>query len=192
MVPQWDRSKSKWPIQMIFKKGPTKDYYQYSIMLDHNDTNNMKMHYYESTQQRLSFNIITQVNDSTLSKSKTITIIILSIPLSIFFFFLNPMNFQKRHSNGFLITFLASLRNRLNIFYQACCSVVQVNEVISLESKIVTIILLSILLSNYFGKFFDKFISKFLAYHNIIQIILLVPLLYHSLIAHLLLLLQFS
>ena len=102
------------------------------------------------------------------------------------------MNFQKRHSNGFLITFLASLRNRLNIFYQACCSVAQVNEVISLESKIVTIILLSILLSNYFGKFFDKFISKFLAYHNIIQIILLVPLLYHSLIAHLLLLLQFS
>ena len=136
--------------------------------------------------------LLHKVNDSTLSKSKTITTIILSIPLSIFFFFLNPMNFKKRHSNGFLITFLASLRNRLNIFYQACCSVVQVNEVISLESKIVTIILLSILLSNYFGKFFDKFISKFLAYHNIIQIILLVPLLYHSFIAHLLLLLQFS
>ena len=88
---------------MIFKKGPTKDYYQYSIMLDHNDTNNMKMHYYESTQQRLSFNIITQVNDSTLSKSKTITIIILSIPLPIFFFFFFKSNeFSKKAFKWFL------------------------------------------------------------------------------------------
>ena len=85
---------------MIFEKGPTKDYYQYSIMLDHNDTNNMKMHYNESTQQRLSFNIITQVNDSTLSKSKTITIIILSIPLSFFFF--KSDEFSKKAFKWFL------------------------------------------------------------------------------------------
>ena len=71
------------------------------------------MHYYELTQQRLSLDLIAQVNDSTLSKSKTITIIILSIPLS-FFLNLKSNEFSKEHSNGFLITFLASLKNWLS------------------------------------------------------------------------------
>ena len=104
LPPQWDRSMSKWLIQMILEKGSTKEYCQYSIMLNNARSQwykCMKMHYYESTQQRLSFNIITQVNDSTLSKSKTITIIIFSIPLSNFFF-LKSNEFSKKAFKWFL------------------------------------------------------------------------------------------
>ena len=114
--PQWDRSMSKWLIQMILEKGLTKEQCQYSIMLNNARSQwykYIKMHYYELTQQRLSLDLIAQVNDSTLSKSKTITIIILSIPLS-FFLNLKSNEFSKEHSNGFLITFLASLRNWLS------------------------------------------------------------------------------
>ena len=58
------------------------------------------MHYYELTQQRLSLDLIAQVNDSTLSKSKTITIIILSIPLS--FIYLKSNEFSKEAFKWFL------------------------------------------------------------------------------------------
>ena len=68
----------------------------------------------------------------------------------------------------------------------------QVNEAVSLESKIVMNYTFIHFPFQLFWKIFNKFISNFLAHHNFFQTILLVHLLYPSSIAHILLLLQFS
>ena len=92
------------------------------------------------------------------------------------------MSFQERN---ILHTFSRCFINCLKL-------VAQVNEAISLESKIVTNYTFIHFPFQLFWKIFNKFTSNFLAHHNFFQTILLVPLLYPSSIARILLLLQFS